>query len=143
MNVVAVLLGGGQHVKRSTVAVDYWCAGNADLRVDRRVQSGGWNRRHALGRVEETDGPQSRTGLIIGVEGVDGVVLRRDVDHIVVLPCARIVIVISQNSSEGTTAGNFRDGDIGAVTFRGVSHASSVDGHLCGTRDLGRRRVQT
>src|SRR5207248_3520458 len=60
-----------------------------------------------------------------------------------VLPCARIVIVISQNSSEGTTAGNFRDGDIGAVTFRGVSHASSVDGHLCGTRDLGRRRVQT
>src|SRR6266550_41142 len=85
MNVVAVLLGGGQHVKRSTVAVDYWCAGNADLRVDRRVQIGGWNRRHALGRVEETDGPQSRTGLIIGVEGVDGVVLRRDVDHIVVL----------------------------------------------------------
>src|SRR6266496_720856 len=114
MNVVAVLLGGGQHVKRSAVAVDYWCAGNADLRVDRRVQIGGWNRRHALGRVEETDGPQSRIGL-----------------------------VISQNSSEGTTAGNFRDGDIGAVTFRGVSHASSVDGHLCGTRDLGRRRVQT
>src|SRR5437879_13717594 len=85
MNVVAVLLGGGQHVKRSTVAVDYWCAGNADLRVDRRVQIGGWNRRHALGRVEETDGPQSRTGVIIGVEGVDDVVLRRDVDHVVVL----------------------------------------------------------
>src|SRR2546422_10715360 len=87
MNVVAVLLGGGQHVKRSTVAVDYWCAGNADLRVDRRVQIGGRNRRHALGRVEETDGPQSRTGLIIGVEGVDGVGVRREVDHIVVLSC--------------------------------------------------------
>src|SRR2546422_11205059 len=84
MNVVAVLLGGGQHVKRSTVAVDYWCAGNADLRVDRRVQIGGWNRRHALDRVEETDGSQIRTGLIIALQGIIGVLLRRDVDHIAV-----------------------------------------------------------
>src|SRR5438552_18537890 len=96
MNVVAVLLGGGQHVKRSTVAVDYWCAGHADLRVDRRVQSGGWNRRHALGRAEETDGPQSRTGLSIGVEGGDGVVLRRDVDPIVVLSVDWDLIDISR-----------------------------------------------
>src|SRR5439155_22194283 len=92
MNVVAVLLGGGQHVKRSTVAVDYWCAGNADLRVDGRVQIGGRHRPHAVGRVEETDGPQSRTGLTIGVEGVDEVVLRGDVDQNVVLAVSCEVI---------------------------------------------------
>src|SRR2546428_13845414 len=96
MNVVAVLLGGGQHVKRSTVAVDYWCAGNADLWVDRRVQIGGWKRRHALGRVEETDGPQGRTALIIGGEGVDGVVLRRDVEHIGVLSVSWVLINIKR-----------------------------------------------
>ena len=72
-------------VQRAAGGIDDRRAGNADFRRDVTALAGfaGWDRRNASPRIDEADAPQRRRAAAVRVEGVDRVVLRRDVDHVV------------------------------------------------------------
>ena len=80
----AVFLSSGNDVERLRIGVDDRSARDPDVRRDHAADVGGSARLgHDGGRIEEADLPRRCCGETIGVEGIDAVILGRDVDDVV------------------------------------------------------------
>ena len=83
VQVACRLARAGQHVQRSGLGIDDRSRSDADDGNNEGAVYGiGGDRSDAFG-TGEADLPQRRRGIAFGIEGVDGVVFRSDVDDVV------------------------------------------------------------